>query len=169
MPATFNYLPNRVHKDNYVTDFQQSQNVIKVPNTGTYEYFYWLLPNPVTPLVEDLPDTSEGAVEGDTVEQITYSKLEFKYESVVLLMSGLVPLDIGGFWFIQYPVGFDITVAEQWMIGGNPFIPARAYEYAEEFAQPFISGASSQPLITGDDVRSNWSTFVLQLLGEKYP
>ena len=205
MPAEFNYPAHSINKINHVLDFKQSQDVLRVPKFSpdnpaierVYTDFYYILKNPVTPLVQDVPDESEEALEGDLVELVTYSKLELKKEKAIFITSGAnkVVETISGidYWFIKLPLDFSITTVEQWSIGGSafstievfdidtetttteadvypiyPFIPARAYDYGNDFTESAEGGFTTAP-VTLLDVHNAWAAKVTQLLAVKYP
>lgn len=169
MPAEFNYPSDSINKSNYVLASQSGEQVIQVPSPNrSYDYFHWIEPNPETPLSE---------LDEENEETITYSKLAMRWEAVTFIMSGGNILEINDNWFIRLPSGFDIGIAEQWMIGGSfssgaetkdfkSFVPARAWHYAEEFE--VLGSPSPVDDIDAGQVRADWRNTIRTLLIQKY-
>lgn len=183
MSIQFKYPTNSINKNNRIVDTKLGQQVIRVPKFGdseierVYNNFYWIEPNPVTPLIGE---DEEGN------EIITYSKLKTAREAVNFLISGGNKYEevIGGetYWFILLPQNFDIVQAEQWNIGGNffdsdggqnnssetisifSFVASRAaIEYAKSFTSPGDPKFLIPP-VTEEDVVEKWGKKVAQLL-----
>ena len=145
----FAYPVSSINKDNYTIVTYSGEDVIQVPDAPILEYFYYILPNPV----------SNGN-----------SKLGLAREAVDYIMNGMLPLIDGGFSYIRLPEGFEVDTAERWWLGvvdrGYPIDRAIDYKERVDSDEENITHVWADDWVT---LANSWNTKINELLIEKYP
>jgi len=159
----FSYPVGSVNKDNYVIVNQSGEDVIRVPIAPIYTHFYFLHLGVNSP-----------------------SPLKVIRVPVDYIMSGMLPLQSGGYSFIRLPAEFLVDplfpnttepVAARWHIGDltgslNAVIPDRATEYLTRLSaeEENLDDSGLLGRVTQyEAIAATWSTTLNALLVTEYP